>query len=109
MTAEIYLAAGKLMAERGLLYGVPTKALLARVSTNEEALEMLIRAIDETKLIPTIKSPSRSTSLPANSVNRGATKSAWKKRARFDDLIACWAVAEQYPIVSIEDPLAEGR
>ena len=111
MTAEVYRAAGALMAERGPLPGVADEGgWWPDFATNEEALE---------------RSPSRRSSAPAStpgedvaiSLDIAATEfgkagaTGWRSTtATLDsdamiDLLLGWVA--RYPIVSIEDPLAE--
>ena len=53
VTAEVYRAAGAIMAERGLLQGVADEGgWWPAFSTNEEALETLMRAIERAGLVP---------------------------------------------------------
>ena len=53
VTAEVYHAAGAIMAERGLLQGVADEGgWWPAFSTNEEALETLMRAIERAGLAP---------------------------------------------------------
>src|SRR5271168_2501858 len=53
VTAEVYHAAGAMMAERGLLQGVADEGgWWPAFSTNEEALETLIKAIERAGLAP---------------------------------------------------------
>ena len=52
-TGEVYLAAGRLMAEAGKLKGVADEGgYWPEFATNEEALEMLVRAIERAGLVP---------------------------------------------------------
>lgn len=109
-TAEVYMAAGKLMAERGLLYGVADEGgYWPAFSANEEALEMLVRAIEKTRLIP---GEQISIALDIAASEFGAkgiyTIGLEKKQLDSDglcDMLGSWM--KKYPIVSIEDPLAE--
>ncbi len=109
-TAEVYMAAGKLMAERGLLYGVADEGgYWPAFSTNEEALEMLLRAIERAKLVP---GEQIAIALDIAASEFGAkgiyTIGLEKKQLDSDglcDMLGGWL--KKYPIVSIEDPLAE--
>jgi enolase len=47
MTAEVYLMAGKMMAESGKLLGVADEGGYWPFETNEQALEMLVRVIEK--------------------------------------------------------------
>ena len=109
-TAEIYLAAGKLMAERGLLYGVADEGgYWPAFSTNAEALDMLLRAIEKTKLVPN-EQVAISLDIAASEFGeRGQYKIGLEKNQLDSDglidMLGRWL--DKYPIVSIEDPLAE--
>ncbi len=109
-TAEIYLAAGKLMAERGLLYGVADEGgYWPAFSTNEEALEMLLRAIEKTKLVPN-EQVAISLDIAASEFGKGGQYKIGLEKKQLDsdgliDMLGRWL--DKYPIVSIEDPLAE--
>src|ERR1700721_297586 len=53
VTAEVYHSAGAIMAERGLLQGVAHEGgWWPAFSSNEEALETLMRAIERAGLVP---------------------------------------------------------
>ena len=109
-TAEIYLAAGKLMAERGLLYGVADEGgYWPAFSTNEEALEMLVRAIEKAKLIPNEQIVIALDIAASEFGNNGKYKIGLEKveldSDGLSDMLGRWL--EKYPIASIEDPLAE--
>ena len=77
MTAEVYLAAGRLMAESGRRQGVADEGGYWPVfDSNEEAIETLVRAIEAAGFVPgQARSPSRSTSPPPNSAPTAATGS----------------------------------
>lgn len=109
-TAEIYLAAGKLMAERGLLFGVADEGgYWPAFSSNEEALEMLLRAIEKTTLIPG-QQVAIALDIAASEFGQGGRYKIGLENKELDsdgliDMLGRWL--EKYPIVSIEDPLAE--
>jgi enolase len=109
-TAEIYLAAGKLMAERGLLYGVADEGgYWPAFSTNAEALDMLVRAIEKTKLIPR-EQVAISLDIAASEFGQKGQYKIGLEKSELDsdgliDMLGRWL--DKYPIVSIEDPLAE--
>ena len=109
-TALVYRAAGRYMAERGLLQGVADEGgYWPAFASNEDALEALLRAIELAGLTP---GPDASISLDIAASQFG---SAGKYRLGRDrqlldsdgliELLGRWI--ERYPIVSIEDPLAE--
>ena len=109
-TAEIYLAAGKLMAERGLLYGVADEGgYWPAFSTNEEALEMLLRAAEKTKLIPG-EQIVMALDIAASEFGKNGRYKIGLEKKELDsdglcDMLGGWL--EKYPIASIEDPLGE--
>ena len=52
-TAEVYRAAGRLLADRGLIQGVADEGgYWPAFDTNEEALELLVRAIEKAGFVP---------------------------------------------------------
>ena len=109
-TAEIYLAAGKLMAERGLLYGVADEGgYWPAFATNEEALEMLVRAIEKARLIPNEQVAIALDIAATDFGQQGRYKIGLEKKQLDSDglidMLGGWL--DKYPIVSIEDPLAE--
>ena len=80
MTAEVYRAAGKLMAERGLRQGVADEGgYWPAFDNNEQALEMLMRAIERAALTrPAIRSPI-SLDIAASEFGReGAITWGWR-------------------------------
>lgn len=110
MIAEVYRAAGALMAERGLARGVADEGgWWPEFGSNEEALEQTVRAIE------------RAGYRPGEDVGIALDVAAtqfWNAdgyRLAADDLhlssdalvrkLAAWC--ERYPIVSVEDPVAE--
>ena len=109
-TAEVYLAAGKLMAERGLLYGVADEGgYWPAFSNNVEALEMLLRAIEKAKFMP-FEQVAISLDIAASELgSKGLYKFGLEKKELDADgmgeMLGRWLT--KYPIVSIEDPLAE--
>ncbi len=109
-TAEIYLAAGKLMAERGLLFGVADEGgYWPAFSNNEEALEMLLRAIDKTGLIAR-EQVVIALDIAASEFGRAGHYTIGLENTQLDsdglsEMLGRWL--EKYPIASIEDPLAE--
>ena len=109
-TAEVYMAAGKLMAERGLLYGVADEGgYWPAFATNEEALEMLLRAIEKAKLTPGDQVAISLDIAASEFGSKGIYKLGLEKKELdadgLSDMLGRWL--EKYPIVSIEDPLTE--
>jgi enolase len=109
-TAEVYLAAGRLMAEAGKLAGVADEGgFWPAFDTNEEALGMLVRAIEKAGLRPG-EQVAISLDVAASEFGRGGLYRLGLEGRELDSegmivLLLGWL--ERYPIVSIEDPLAE--
>ena len=109
-TAEVYRAAGARMADAGRLLGVADEGgYWPAFDTNEEALEMLVRAIEDGGRIPgdemAIALDIAATELYRNDrYHLGLERRALDSDA-LGDLLTGWI--DRYPIASIEDPLAE--
>jgi enolase len=109
-TAEVYRAAGALMAEAGKLKGVADEGgYWPEFATNEEALETLLRAIERASLVPR-EQVAISLDVAASEFGQGGRyrlglEGRELNSAGMADLLLGWL--ERYPIVSIEDPLAE--
>ncbi len=110
MTAEVYLAAGALMAQAGKRQGVADEGGYWPVfDANEEALETLTRAIHKAGF----KGGSDvaiSLDIAASEFGTGGSYQLGLDRRTLDtagmiDTLGKWIDA--YPIISIEDPLAE--
>jgi enolase len=110
VTAEVYRAAGRLLAEHGLLQGVADEGGYWPVfARNEEALDMLVRAIELAGFTPG-DDVAIALDIAASSFGKdGHYRLALEDRALDTDalieLIGGWIA--RYPIVSVEDPLAE--
>ena len=110
ITAEVYLAAGSLMKSAGKLAGVADEGgWWPMFAASEEALEMLVRAIEHAGFKP-LDEVAISLDIAASEfgANGKYTLGLEKKNLDTADMIAMlgrWLDA--YPIVSIEDPLAE--
>ena len=109
-TAEVYRAAGALMAEAGRLKGVADEGgYWPDFATNEEALEMLVRAIERAGLTPgeqvAIALDVAASEFGRNGRYRLGLEGRELDSAGMIALLLGWL--ERYPIVSIEDPLAE--
>jgi len=110
MTAEVYRAAGRLLAERGLLQGIADEGgYWPAFSRNEEALDMLVRAIERAGFAPG-EDVAIALDIAASSFgNKGRYRLALENRELDSDtlteLVGGWIA--RYPIVSVEDPLAE--
>lgn len=109
-TAAVYRAAGRLLAARGLLAGVADEGgYWPAFASNEEAIETLLGAIESARLVP---GTDMAISLDIAASQFG---SAGRYRLARDgqtldsdgliELLGRWI--ERYPIVSVEDPLAE--
>ncbi len=109
-TAEIYRHAGRLMADAGRLCGVADEGgWWPAFERNEEALETLLRAIEAAGRVPG-EEVAIALDIAASELGREG-RYRLRREAReldSDGLAALWlAWLERYPIVSIEDPLAE--
>ena len=111
ITAEVYRAAGRLMAERGLLQGVADEGgWWPAFSTNEEALDMLVRAIETGRLRAgrgggDLARRRGIRIRPRGPLPAGPRRARARPRRPGRILLLGWC--ERYPILSIEDPLAE--
>lgn len=109
-TAEIYRKAGELLAERGRLQGVADEGgFWPTFSSNEEALEMLVRAFAGAGFIPG-DDVAISLDVAASELGRGRRYRLGLEGRVLDsdglaELLTGWL--DRYPIVSIEDPLGE--
>jgi enolase len=109
-TAEVYHAAGEMMAERGLLQGVADEGgFWPAFDSNEAALDALLRAIERAGFTPG-QEVAISLDIAASEFHRdGNYRLALEERALDSDGMAEMLIGwlDRYPIVSIEDPLAE--
>ncbi len=110
MTAEIYRAAGELMRERGTLAGVADEGgWWPAFDDNEKALATLVRAIERAGFAPG-DDVGISLDVAASEFHRdGRYALARDGRALDRDAMIAMLMGwlDRYPIVSIEDPLAE--
>ncbi len=110
VAAEVYLAAGKIMAERGLLQGVADEGgWWPAFSSNEEALDALMRAIERAGLSPG-EDVAISLDVAASEFGRGGRYRLGLEGQDLDrdglaEVLLGWCA--RYPILSIEDPFAE--
>lgn len=110
MIAEIYRAAGVLMQERGTLAGVADEGgWWPAFASNEEALEMTVRAIEKAGCHPG-SDAALSLDIAASEFGRDGVYRLGLDRRELDrdgmsELLLDWI--ERFPIVSIEDPFAE--
>ena len=109
-TAEVYLAAGAIMAERGLLQGVADEGgFWPAFETNEAALDALMRAIERAGFTPG-REVAISLDIAASEFHDGSRYRLARDGAELDsdgmaEMLISWL--DRYPIVSIEDPLGE--
>ncbi|MGE0497085.1 MAG: phosphopyruvate hydratase [Ramlibacter sp.] len=110
MTAEVYRCAGELMAARGHLAGVADEGgWWPSFSRNEEALDTLVAAIEKAGFVPG-RDVGIALDIAASEFGQnGRYKLALEGQALDSDglceMLVNWV--DKYPIVSIEDPLAE--
>jgi enolase len=109
-TAEVYRAAGLLMAEAGTLAGVADEGGWWPVfATNEQALDTLVRAIERAGYRPGEQVGIALDIASSEFGRNGRYKLALEERELDSqgmiDLLTGWI--SRYPILSVEDPLAE--
>jgi enolase len=110
MTAEVYRCAGERMAGRGALAGVADEGgWWPAFSRNEEALDALVEAIERAGFTPG-RDVSIALDIAASEFGSGGRYRLGLEQRELDadglcDMLVGWT--ERYPIVSIEDPLAE--
>ena len=109
-TAEVYSSAGELMAEAGLLAGVADEGgYWPLFRSNSEALDMLVRAIERAGFRPG-EQVAISLDIAASQFGKGGRYWLGLEQRELDsqsmsELLMDWI--RKYPIVAIEDPLAE--
>jgi enolase len=110
ITAEVYRAAGLIMAERGLLAGVADEGGWWPIfSSNEEALDTLVLAIERAGYTPGHE-VAISLDVAASEFGRDGRYTLGLEGRELDrDGMAKYLLSwcERYPILSIEDPFAE--
>ncbi len=109
-TAEVYRHAGLLMVQRGSLFGVADEGgWWPDFSSNEQALEMLVVAIERAGFIPGDQVAIALDIAASEFGRQGQYRLGLESRELDSDgmieMLLRWV--EKYPIVSIEDPLAE--
>ena len=109
-TAEVYRHAGLLMAQRGSLFGVADEGgWWPDFSSNEQALEMLVLAIERAGYIPGDQVAIALDIAASEFGRQGQYRLGLESRALDSDgmieMLLGWI--DKYPIISIEDPLAE--
>jgi len=109
-TAEVYRTAGELMRQAGLLAGVADEGgWWPLFDSNEMALDYLLRAIEQAGYEPS-RDVAISLDIAATDFGRGGRYRLAREQRELDsdelaDMLLGWL--ERYPIVAIEDPLAE--
>jgi len=109
-TAEAYRAAGSLMSEAGRLAGVADEGgWWPAFNSNEAAIEMLVRSIERARLAPG-QDMAIALDIAASQFGRGGRYRLARDGRDLDsdglsELLLGWLA--RYPIVSVEDPLAE--
>ena len=109
-TAEVYRAAGVLMARAGRLAGVADEGgWWPAFDTNEEALEFLLRAIEAAGYTPG-QDVAISLDIAASDFGRNGRYRLAREGREVDsdtlsEMLLGWL--RRYPIVSIEDPLGQ--
>ena len=109
-TAEVYRAAGVLMQQAGRAAGVADEGgWWPAFDTNEGALDMLLRAIERAGLTPG-QDVAISLDIAASDFGRNGRYTLGRDGRHVDsdalaEMLLDWL--QRYPIVAIEDPLAE--
>ena len=109
-TAEVYRSAGWVMRQRGPLCGVADEGgWWPDFATNEQALEALVAAIEHAGFVPG-EQVAIALDVAASEFGRNGRYVLGLESRELDsdgliELLLRWV--ERYPIVSIEDPLAE--
>jgi enolase len=108
--AEVYMAAAKAMVKKGKLNGIADEGgVWPDFSANEEGLEYLTRAIEDAGFTPGrdigIALDVAATSFFANNGYRLQLEGKTLDTLEMIELLERWV--KRYPIVSLEDPLAE--
>jgi enolase 1/2/3 len=109
-TAEVYRAAGDIMAERGLLQGVADEGgFWPAFESNEGALDALMQAIERAGFAPGDEIALSLDIAASEFYENGLYRLALDGRALDSDGMAAMLIGwlDRYPIASIEDPLSE--
>ncbi len=109
-TAEVYRAAGLIMEERGRLQGLADEGgYWPAFATNDEGLELLVRSIERAGYVPgeqvAISLDIASTEFGRDGKYRIKLEDRELTTEGMIEMLLGWV--EAYPILSIEDPLAE--
>ncbi|HEX9702620.1 MAG TPA: phosphopyruvate hydratase [Rhodospirillales bacterium] len=110
-SADVYRAAAGLMAAKGLNAGVADEGgLWPQFERNEDALEMLVRAIEKAGLRPgedvAISLDVAASSFGVKGKYKLARDGAEMTSDELSGMLVDWV--ERYPVVAVEDPMAEG-
>ena len=110
MTARVYRAAGTIMADRGLLRGIADEGgWWPEFASNAEALDTLVVAIERAALVPGeqvgVAIDVAASQLRDGGRYRLAADGIELETSALVEWLAEWC--RRYPIVSVEDPLAE--
>ena len=110
MAARVYRAAGEIMADRGRLRGVADEGgWWPEFASNAEALDTLVEAIDRATLRPGeevgIAIDVAASQFYSSGRYRLAADGVELETEALVELLAGWC--RRYPIVSVEDPVAE--
>jgi len=110
MTAEVYRCGGELMRQQGALAGVADEGgWWPAFANNEQALDMLVKAIEKAGFTPgadvAIALDIAASEFGSNGRYKLALDEVELDTDGMCELLTRWI--ERYPIVSIEDPLAE--
>ena len=109
-TAEVYRCAGRLMEARGVTHGVADEGgWWPAFATNEQALETLVQAIERARFVPG-EQVAIALDVAASEFGGDGRYTLGLDALALDsdgliELLLRWI--DRYPIVSIEDPLAE--
>jgi len=109
-TAEVYRAAGKIMAEAGLFQGVADEGgYWPAFGSNDQALDYLVRAIEGAGFTPgddvAISLDIAATDFGSGGRYQLSTDGKTVDSDGLSEMLLGWI--ERYPIVAIEDPLGE--
>lgn len=109
-TAEVYLSAGKIMADAGLMQGVADEGgFWPAFDTNEQALDYLLRAIEAAGFVPGEDFGISLDIAATDFFHDGQYRLSKDGRNVDSDELSAMLLRwiESYPIIAIEDPLAE--
>jgi enolase len=109
-TAEVYRAAGEIMAEEGRLQGVADEGgFWPAFDSNEDGLDRLVRAIERASLRPG-EDVGISLDIAASEFGRDGKYRLGLEGRELDseelvEMLVGWV--DRYPVVAVEDPVAE--